>query len=465
MTNIQKNTMRWVLFWTFWAIFTLTSIAVLAMIFFNFGNVQVGERSTLINTFIIETGVAIIALFYSIFKLTKGTPHENDENEIKEIATRDSYIQAQIRVIDQAKNSLLLSVPKLHPEEQSNDAKKINGAIRRATGRGVIVKILVAATEDRLIGAMQLLNQENLDLRFDPTLVLSDLSYLCADNELIIIGARKGTLDSNYSPSNEWYELKSGVMITSLDAVFKQKWTAPATLTLEQMLRRYLPANIKTSGVVSIADQLGHSQSFVEKYKEPKPFYILMLGRPGSGKSTISKAIINSLSAVNISAKHITDLKFFYDIFRDNSSTSFKKTEDGGYYVTEPNLYIEATKDISKKIKQLDASISFVIIEIARANYLENINVLINEGITPDLVVYIDVPFEMAHYRNLWRKDVDGAHYVSKEEMEATFSNDDSSELSKNEKFKFVTICNPDISESTSEVIAGEIIGKFKDSI
>ncbi len=69
MKESQSNTISWILFWTFWAIYVLTCLGCLGMLFFGFGTVLENERGILINTFLVETAVAIFALYYSIFKL------------------------------------------------------------------------------------------------------------------------------------------------------------------------------------------------------------------------------------------------------------------------------------------------------------------------------------------------------------------------------------------------------------
>ena len=464
-TERQKTQFRWILFWTFWGIFVLTSVAVLAMLFLDFGSVQESERKVLVNTFLTETGVAIIALFYSLFGLSKKGSESDKDGEIKEIKSRDNYIKAQVSAINRTKNELVLSVPKLHPEEKSQDAKDINDALRRASGRGVKIRVLVAANEDRLAGAIQILRLETANLRFDPTLVLSDLSFLCIDNELIIAGTRTNERKTAYSPSDDWYEIRSGSMIISMIHFFDQRWFAPATLTLEQMLRRYLPIHIQNSGVISIAEQLGLPQATVKNYESSYPFYILLIGRPGSGKSTIARSIVDALTAANIGSTHVSDLNFFYEMFKEESLDSFQKTEDGGFLITDHKLFKAATMHLVERLRAVDSSINIVVVEMARRAYSESLDIFMQEGIQPDLVVYVDVPLNIALQRNIGRKEIDGAHYVSDEEMRSTFSIDDIDLLEKRTDISFLRIENPTISETASEAIASKILGEFKNSI
>lgn len=63
--------MRWILFWVFVALFVVIVLGTLGAVFFGFGNLTESERSTLFNIFLVEIGVAVVALFYSIFGLKK----------------------------------------------------------------------------------------------------------------------------------------------------------------------------------------------------------------------------------------------------------------------------------------------------------------------------------------------------------------------------------------------------------
>lgn len=71
MERKQKTAIGWILFLTFWCVFVLTCLGVLAMLFFNFGFVKPNERGILINTFLVQTAAAVGALFFSFFNLRK----------------------------------------------------------------------------------------------------------------------------------------------------------------------------------------------------------------------------------------------------------------------------------------------------------------------------------------------------------------------------------------------------------
>ena len=61
--------MKWILFWVFVALFVLIVVGTLAALFFGFGTLQQNERETLFRVFLVEIGLAVVALFYSIFRI------------------------------------------------------------------------------------------------------------------------------------------------------------------------------------------------------------------------------------------------------------------------------------------------------------------------------------------------------------------------------------------------------------
>lgn len=60
-----------ILLYVFLSIYVITAIGTLSMLFLGIGAVRDGERALLINTFLIESALAIGALFYSLWGLKK----------------------------------------------------------------------------------------------------------------------------------------------------------------------------------------------------------------------------------------------------------------------------------------------------------------------------------------------------------------------------------------------------------
>ncbi|MDO5969934.1 hypothetical protein Q4Q35_08940 [Flavivirga aquimarina] len=93
MNDKQSITMKWVLFWVFIIFYiVITSLTILAL-FFDFGNLASNFKTPLFATFIVETGVGIIMLFYSLFKLKK-------EPKDKPFPKIDSEIVSNLEVVN-----------------------------------------------------------------------------------------------------------------------------------------------------------------------------------------------------------------------------------------------------------------------------------------------------------------------------------------------------------------------------
>ena len=62
-------TMKWILFWVFIILFVTIVFLTLLSVFFGIGNPSENERSLLFKVFIVEIGLAVVALFYAMFNL------------------------------------------------------------------------------------------------------------------------------------------------------------------------------------------------------------------------------------------------------------------------------------------------------------------------------------------------------------------------------------------------------------
>lgn len=87
------------LLYTFLGIYCLTALGTLSMLFFGFGEVLDGERTLLINTFLVETSIAIGALFYSVWDIRK-----------KEDITREQAENFTINPLEEAFKDKVISM-------------------------------------------------------------------------------------------------------------------------------------------------------------------------------------------------------------------------------------------------------------------------------------------------------------------------------------------------------------------
>lgn len=107
----QIHSMRWVLFWIFCLSFVLILIATLSMIFFDFGYAEPRERGILFNVFLGEVGLAVLALFYSIFGLRAPASSQlASKVQRQEVALIEPETKAAEQGQTRPKNRTLLSL-------------------------------------------------------------------------------------------------------------------------------------------------------------------------------------------------------------------------------------------------------------------------------------------------------------------------------------------------------------------
>jgi hypothetical protein len=88
-----------VLFWTFWAIYVAGAIGTLGMLFFGFGSVRDTERPILTNAFLVETAVAIVALFYSLWRLRRGDKSQDSEGS-RDLVAENTRLNQRIQTCE-----------------------------------------------------------------------------------------------------------------------------------------------------------------------------------------------------------------------------------------------------------------------------------------------------------------------------------------------------------------------------
>jgi adenylate kinase family enzyme len=189
------------------------------------------------------------------------------------------------------------------------------------------------------------------------------------------------------------------------------------------------------------------------------------MGRPGSGKTTVAKSVVSSLSDAGISAVHYSDFEWFRELFQNAVSDKFERTEDGGFFVTDRSQFANATNFLADCVKKSGKDVSIVILEMARGTYADALRELKSRGVSIDLTVYIDVDYRTAVLRNSWRKEVDGGHYVSKKEMETTFARDDVDQIEHELGALFFRLPNPDTRHDDQKVMAGQVLSRFRSAL
>lgn len=200
----QRKKMKWILFWVFLTIYVIVTFLTILALFFNLGNLEVGYKSSLVATFIIETGAGIITLFYSIFSLKRP-----DKKNV--IPPFSSEIQKDVEVVDDSP---------LGSKIQLNKPTDILGSYN-----GEIKSVLISKNfSEQYNPAMMLFLSSDTDyMNFRPTVVLQlvenpliqlnmtladymDSAYAMTKEMQDIVGKRQVRVGNNIA--TQWYRAK-----------------------------------------------------------------------------------------------------------------------------------------------------------------------------------------------------------------------------------------------------------------
>jgi hypothetical protein len=164
---------------------------------------------------------------------------------------------------------------------------------------------------------------------------------------------------------------------------------------------------------------------------------LLLVGRPGSGKTELSRRLADRLveSGRCSDVRRVDDCGRLWDVFRREEAAGdwrrCRRSPGGGYEVTDPTLWDDVLRDAAAEADGLLAPGRAVILEFARRRYLPVLAGLPRRLFRNATLAYVDSPFETCWRRNLARSSqgAGDAHLVSREEMEATYREDDRDEL------------------------------------
>lgn len=125
---------------------------------------------------------------------------------------------------------------------------------------------------------------------------------------------------------------------------------------------------------------------------------LFVLGLPGSGKSTVSRYIVDYIKRYyyGFLAKRICDYDILYEMFlEDSDHKHFYPTEHNGFYVKNPSKYDAALKKLEQEVEKYDvAKNEIVIIEFARNDYLHAFQNFSESFLQNAYFLFLDVDIE-----------------------------------------------------------------------
>ena len=388
-----------------------------------------------------------------------------------ELTDRESYIKGCVGMINAARAEVILITNKLHKSTERQEARVINKALVDARTRDVPARILVADGYDRLPGAIELENK-GIEVRFQTSQHLSDASYLCVDSEHVIVATRGvSTSSQDYRHSDSWVQFKSARLASMLRGDFDTRWRSCSTRTISQHLRELLPSVVTDSTLDEVSIDLAISRESIQEYLKKLPMIVFLVGRPGSGKTTIGDAMVRQLSAASTFRRGIrlSDLPFIRNavLKATPEDPRFESAENGGFLIKDPAFYKEALRDLARQTVLQARVNDLLVLEFARQSYCDAFQVLAENGVFHDLAVYLDVSLQTALKRNRMRAARRGTddHYVAEREMIETFGQDDITQILKSNQWKNVIRIENDVDLVPEVTKANEIIEIIKQTL
>ncbi|MEM7358269.1 MAG: hypothetical protein AAF431_04195 [Pseudomonadota bacterium] len=294
--------------------------------------------------------------------------------------------------------------------------------------------VLVARKPDRLACAYEFAKQ-NIEVHFSSDFEMFDLRYVLADSDLAVLGEKQTSgSNENYTVTTNWREVRSAAIVRLLRDRFEESINDPKTISFDEYAQYCAFMYRKDRAALKMPTEFWSnylSPRFVEDGHVP---LVLIVGRPGSGKSTFSRRVITKLPKTTPlrSGTHIPDYDYFKAQFEHvDTVDGIARRVDGGYLLNDPdNMFKQATQDVIRRIKKNRDSATapdIIIAEIARSTYINDIEEFKHAGLEPDGIVYVDAPFDICSSRNRDRPNsiAGDTHMVSKEEMERSYAKDD----------------------------------------
>ncbi len=159
--------------------------------------------------------------------------------------------------------------------------------------------------------------------------------------------------------------------------------------------------------------------------------FILLLGRPGSGKSAIYKLLQEKFKKENIADKfeRIDDFPILKELLDKDTEQKRHIKKDGGFAVTDWSIIDEVLQVINSRAFTKTEPNKIVFIEFARANYMDALKNFTENFLQNAVILYVFVDFEKCLNRNEERfkqaKDKLDDHIVPPDLMKSYYKDDD----------------------------------------
>lgn len=162
---------------------------------------------------------------------------------------------------------------------------------------------------------------------------------------------------------------------------------------------------------------------------------VFALGRPGSGKTTAVRRLIELATERVWNAVRIKDYNILYSMFQDEASTGYKRfrpTAYGGFDVVEFSVLDIALKQLEQRVEEQESRKSLkdelIIVEFARNDYREAFKFFDPEFLRSSYFFFVDADIETCirriHDRIASCPAKEDNHYVSEHIIKSYYYKD-----------------------------------------
>lgn len=157
------------------------------------------------------------------------------------------------------------------------------------------------------------------------------------------------------------------------------------------------------------------------------PLIILVIGRPGSGKSTFINALVSRLETDAVRPfQTFNDRDVLVRMAHTTSMSEFiRALDDINFEIVDNKAYDIAIDEVVSAIGKAKND-HFALVEFSRNDYLRALDKFVDLFARHRfLIVYIKTAFEICKERNLDRANQSNSHVVPSDEMDSYFRFDD----------------------------------------
>ena len=165
-----------------------------------------------------------------------------------------------------------------------------------------------------------------------------------------------------------------------------------------------------------------------------------VIGRPGSGKTTSARYIIQLAKNKGLSAIHMNDYEILKQMFRDDiEQKKFRPTEHEGFDVLDFSVMQTALQELERSVESYISSMDLITIEFARDDYDAALKQFHPDFLRKDACfLYLDADIEIClqriHERITCCSSVDDHPSLSDNSFRSHYQKDNRSYITSNLK-------------------------------